>query len=125
MPASLYAPGFGIINGKLYVATGNSGSREVDKLYIYDIATDTWMDGPRVPVPVTGPGSAVYQGKLYLFGGNVYPTYLRTTQIYDPATNSWSMGPDMVASRLLFYGASVNDTSIVAPGGSTAGQRYQ
>ena len=94
MPAALYLPGFGVINGKFYVASGNNGSTEVNTLYIYDIATNTWTTGPVVPTPVTAPGSAVYQGKLYLFGGGApFPTTITTTQIYDPVANSWSTGP--------------------------------
>jgi len=78
-------PGFGIINGKLYVASGNSGGGEVPNLQVYDIATNTWSAGAPVPTPVTGPGSAVYQGKLYLFGGAApFPTTTTITQIYDP-----------------------------------------
>jgi hypothetical protein len=118
MPAALHLPGFGIINGKLYVASGNSGGGEVNTLYIYDIATNSWTTGPNVPTPVTGPGSAVYQGKLYLFGGAApYPMTITATQIFDPVANSWSSGPNMNEARMWFYGAAVDDTSIVAPGG--------
>ena len=118
MPAALYLPGFGVINGKFYVASGNNGTTEVNTLYIYDIATSTWTTGPVVPTPVTAPGSAVYQGKLYLFGGGApFPTTITTTQIYDPVANSWSTGPSMNVGRVWFYGGSIDDTSIVAPGG--------
>jgi hypothetical protein len=118
LPAALYLPGFGVINGKFYVASGNNGSSEVNTLYIYDTATNTWTTGPVVPTPVTAPGSAVYQGKLYLFGGGApFPTTITTTQIYDPVANSWSTGPSMNVGRVWFYGGSINDTSLVAPGG--------
>lgn len=118
LPQALYLPGFGAINGKVYVASGNNGTSEVNTLYVYDVASNTWSTGPVVPTPVTGPGSVVYQGKLYLFGGAApFPTTVTTTQIYDPVANSWSSGPNMVVPRLWFYGAAVDNTSIVAPGG--------
>jgi hypothetical protein len=116
LPQALFLPGFGAINGKVYVASGNSGSVELNTLYIYDIATNTWTTGANVPTPVTGPGSAVYQGKLYLFGGG-FPTPLTVTQIYDPVANSWTSGPSLNFARLWFYGGAIDDTSIVAPGG--------
>jgi Kelch motif protein/VCBS repeat protein len=118
LPQALYLPGFGIVNGKLYVASGNNGSTELNTLYIYDIGTNTWTTGANVPTPVTGPGSAVYNGKLYLFGGG-FPTTLKITQIYAPASNTWSSGPSMNVARLWFYGAAIDNTSIVAPGGDT------
>ena len=120
MPAAVYSAGFGVINGKLYVASGNNGSTEVNTLYIYDIPSNTWSTGAPVPLPVTGSGSAVLNGKLYLFGGGApFPMTTRTTQMYDPVTNSWSICGNMNVSRLWFYGAAVDDTSIVAPGGNT------
>ena len=118
LPQALFLPGFGAINGKVYVASGNNGSVEVNTLYIYDIATNSWTTGANVPTPVTGPGSAVYQGKLYLFGGAApFPTLITTTQIYDPVANSWTTGPSLNMARLWFYGGNIDDTSIVAPGG--------
>ena len=60
----------------------------------------------------------MYQGKLYLFGGGApFPTKITTTQIYDPDANSWSTGPSMNVGRVWFYGGSIDNTSIVAPGG--------
>ena len=120
MPAAVHSAGFGVINGKLYVASGNNGNSEVNTLYIYNIPSNTWSTGAPVPIPVTGPGSAVLNGKLYLFGGGApFPMTTTTTQVYDPVTNSWSICGNMNVSRLWFYGAAVDGTSIVAPGGNT------
>src|SRR6266480_8034074 len=119
MLAGQFAPGFGIINGKLYIACGDDGTGQVTTLEIYDIASNTWDFGPAAATPVTGPGSAAYQGKLYLFGGG-FPTPLSTGQFYDSGTNTWdSVFFNMNVPRLWFYCAAVDDTSIVAPGGST------
>ena len=123
MPTAVLRGGFGIIDGKLYIASGNNGITEESTLQIYDIATNTWSvdETAPIPTPVTGPGSAVYQGKLYVFGGGApYPTTITAfTQIFDPVTNSWSTGPSMNVARLWFYGAAVDNTGIVAPGGDT------
>jgi N-acetylneuraminic acid mutarotase len=117
LPQALFLPGFGIIKGKLYIACGHSLSAELNTLYIYDIATNSWTTGPNAPTAVAGPGSAVYQGKLYLFGGGLPPNTHTITQIYDPVANSWSSGPNMNVARSLFYGAAIDNTSIVAAGG--------
>jgi len=117
LPQALYLPGFGVINGKLYIAAGSNGS-ELNTLYVYDIASNTWTTGAVVPTAVTAPGSAVYQGKLYLFGGG-FPTTRTITQIYDPVANSWTSGPNMAVNRLWFYGGALDNVSIVAPGGDT------
>ena len=42
MPEALTLPGFGAINGKLYIAGGSGDAGYLDTLYIYDIATHSW-----------------------------------------------------------------------------------
>ena len=69
MPQALWVPGFGAINGKLYVAGGSDGVTQLNTLYIYDIASNTWTTGANVPVAAEAPGSAVLHNQLYLFGG--------------------------------------------------------
>src|SRR5438445_2198040 len=121
MPTGVFLPGFGIINGKLYIASGNTGFGEVADLQIYDIATNSWSSGAPVPTPVTGPGSAVFNGQVYLFGGGApFPTLTTITQIYDPGSNTWSSGPNINVARVWFYGGAIDDSSIVAPGGDDA-----
>ncbi|MEU6317426.1 carboxypeptidase regulatory-like domain-containing protein [Streptomyces sp. NPDC047009] len=96
------APAHGLINGKIYVAGGwgSSGSPDA-KLEIYDIATNTWSTGARMPKPYAGAGSAVLDGKLYSVGG--CPTLgcgSTDVSVYDPDTDSWSMAapyPQQVA----------------------------
>ena len=61
--------GSGIVDGKLYVAGGRDiDNTNYDTLYIYDIATDTWTQGPSMPQGENVPGSAVADGKFWLFG---------------------------------------------------------
>jgi hypothetical protein len=121
MPAAVYAAGFGVINGKFYVASGNNGIGEVNTLYMYDIPSNTWIQRAPVPAPVTGPGSAVLNGRLYLFGGGApFPMTTTITQIYDPVLNTWTVCGNMNVARLWFYGGAIDNMSIVAPGGDTS-----
>jgi N-acetylneuraminic acid mutarotase len=117
MPQGSWGQGFGIINGKLYVAGGSDGVTQLNTLYIYDIASNTWTTGMNVPVAVEWAGSAVLRNDLYLFGG--LPPFV-TTQIYNPVSNSWTTGPDMGVYRFRFYGTAVGNHSIVALGGADA-----
>ncbi|PYI46932.1 MAG: hypothetical protein DMF11_07460, partial [Verrucomicrobia bacterium] len=118
LPQALALPGFGAIDGKLYIASGSNVTGELNTLYIYDIASNAWATGANVPTAVNGPGSTVFCGKLYLYGGG-YPTVRNITQIYDPVSNSWSSGPHLNVARRWFYGSAVDNTAIVAPGGTT------
>jgi N-acetylneuraminic acid mutarotase len=111
----LWAPSFGIIDGKLYVAGGSDFITELNTLYIYDIASNTWTSGANVPLAGYAAGSAVLRGKLYVFGGS---NTLLSTQIYNPDQNTWSSGPNMNTATWRFYGTAVGNHSIVAVGGT-------
>ena len=117
MPQALSEPGFGLINGKLYVAGGGDGFTPLNTLYIYDIASNTWTTGANLPVPADAPGSAVLHNHLYVFGG--LPPFV-TTQVYNPGSNTWRPGPDTNVYRWRFYGTAVGNQSIVALGGQDA-----
>src|SRR2546429_7433959 len=70
MPATLGGPGFGVINGHLYVAGGRDiNNTNLSTLYDYDIAADTWTQRANLPSGENVPGSAVIGGKLWIFGG--------------------------------------------------------
>jgi N-acetylneuraminic acid mutarotase len=70
MPATLGGPGFGIINGHIYIAGGrNLANTNLNTLYDYDIAADTWTPRANLPSGVNVLGSAVIGGKLWIFGG--------------------------------------------------------
>ena len=117
MPQALWVSGFGAIHGKLYVAGGSDGVTQLNTLYIYNIASNTWTTGANMPVAAEAPGSAVLHNKLYVFGG--FPPFIMT-QIYDPVSNTWSPGPNMNIDRWRFYGTAVGNHSIVALGGQNA-----
>jgi len=50
MPLGIGGTGYGIIDGKLYVAGGRDiNNNNYDTLYVYDIANDAWSTGPPCP----------------------------------------------------------------------------
>ena len=143
MPATLGGPGFGIINGHIYIAGGrNLANTNLNTLYDYDIAANTWTGRANMPSGVNVPGSAVIAGKLWVFGGGnpflgsgTSPTSGKTgvrawlkrifnpdttnaLQVYDPATDSWTSGPTLNQQRSFPAGTHVGNTA-VAVGGCT------
>jgi N-acetylneuraminic acid mutarotase len=135
MPATLGGPGFGIINGHMYIAGGrNLANTNLNTLYDYDIAANTWTARANLPAGVNVPGSAVIGGKLWVFGGGnpfvglealpksnkgvLFPDTTNILQIYDPATDSWSSGPTLNQQRSFPAGTDVGNTA-VAVGGYT------
>ena len=134
MPAALGGPGYGIINGHLYVAGGrNMGSANLNTLYDYNIAANTWTQRANLPAGVNAPGSTVICGKLWVFGGGnpfldsvalpesgkkgvQVPDTANTLQIYDPATNAWSTGPGLNQQRSFPGGTHLGNTAIAIGG---------
>lgn len=143
MPVTLGGPGFGIVNGHIYIAGGrNLANTNLNTLYDYDIAADTWTQRANMPTGVNVPGSAVIGGKLWVFGGGnpfagsgTMPTSAKTgvrawlkrlfspdttnaLQVYDPGTDTWSNGPTLNQQRAFPAGTHVGNTA-VAVGGYT------
>src|SRR5882757_1139360 len=142
MPATLGGPGFGIINGHFYVAGGRDiNNTNLNTLYDYDIAADTWTQRASLPSGENVPGSAVIGGKLWVFGGGepftggpasapasakkglrawlkrlLRPDTTNTLQIYEPATDSWSSGPVLNQVRSFPAGTDVGNTAVVVGG---------
>jgi N-acetylneuraminic acid mutarotase len=108
-PATHFRPVVRVIDGKLYVVGGNSGSgtamRRVD---MYDPATNTWSTRAGMPTPRTNAGSATLGGKLYVFGGRKGTVYLNTVEAYDPVTNAWTSRTAMPTARGALGGAGVS-----------------
>jgi uncharacterized repeat protein (TIGR01451 family) len=94
LPAARFAPAYGWINGKFYVAGGFADSLFTgsDVLYIYDPTTDAWTTGAVLPSARGGQAGGVVNGKLYSAGGSAtssFPTDCPTYE-YDPTTDTWA-----------------------------------
>ena len=76
IPQTVASPGFGIINGHVYIAGGNSTNPRY--LYDYDIAHNTWTRRAKSQMAMIS-GSAVVDGQLRVFNG----------QSYDPVSDTW------------------------------------
>jgi uncharacterized repeat protein (TIGR03803 family) len=92
MPTARAGGAIGVINGKVYVVSGETSSAIVGNNEIYNPATNTWTTGAALPTPRYVPASAVVNGILYVMGGigDSSQTPLNTVEAYNPATNTWT-----------------------------------
>ena len=135
MPITLGGPGFGIINGHIYIAGGrNISNTNLNTLYDYDIVADTWTQRANLPTSINVPGSAVICDKLWIFGGGdpsvggsaaislagkwgvQVPDTTNILQIYDPVSDSWGNGPSLNQVRSFTAGTDVRNTAVVVGG---------
>jgi N-acetylneuraminic acid mutarotase len=72
MPVALtHAPAV-VLHGKVWLAGGFEGNHPGPtsaRVWIWDIATDTWTNGPPLPEPRGGGGFVVFGDTLHYFGG--------------------------------------------------------
>jgi len=130
IPHAVGGPGFGIVNGHMYVAGGRDATNTVINLcYDYNIAANSWSACSNLPSANNVPGSGVANGKVYLFGGGnpflaggrlksafLSPETTGATVSYDPATNSWGNEPTLNLARSFPSGAAVGGTLVAAGG---------
>src|SRR4029077_3201599 len=112
----------------------------LNTLYDYNIATDSWTTGANMPGGVNVPASAVIGGKLWVMGGGnpftgpgtmptsaskglrawlkrvFTPDTTNTLQVYDPASNSWTNGPTLLQVLAFPAGTQVGSTAVVVGG---------
>jgi N-acetylneuraminic acid mutarotase len=80
-----------VINGKLYLFGGLSGSSE-GKVQIYDPVSNTWSLGTSMPLTFAAgsSSSAVIGGQVYVAGGIIGSSTTNQVARYDPATDTWT-----------------------------------
>ena len=106
LPEPLIPNGATNINGKIYVAGGQSNERFSKALYVYDPATNGWTRKADLPYTVANSAGqqGMISGKLYVYAGvTLNPDGSAGPQRffrYNPATNSWAnLGTPSYARR--------------------------
>jgi hypothetical protein len=75
----------GVINGKIYIASGNNSSGNTDSsVVVYDPITDSWSAAADEPNPRSYPAAAVVDGKLFVAGGNDPSSGTATAEVFTP-----------------------------------------
>lgn len=112
-------------DGKLLIVNALTGGfpeeTPLDRVLVYDPATDRWSDGPAIPAERRrgAGGAVVHDGLIYIVGGNSrghMSGYVPWLDVLDPATGQWTALADAPHARDHFH-AAVIDGRIYAAGG--------
>jgi len=116
MPTARYYLTSQIYNGKIY-CIGGYGSGVLNKVEIYDIASNTWTTGTNMTTARYELTSAIYNGKIYCIGG-YNAGVLNKVEIYDIASNTWTTGANIPINMQQLTSVIYNG-KIYCIGGST------
>lgn len=99
MPTPRLESGTAVVNGKIYVVGGYSGSA-LTTTEEYDPVTDAWTTKADMPTARRSPVVAAVNNKIYAIGGMSYintnqVTYSYATEEFDPSTNTWTSRASM------------------------------
>ncbi len=113
-----------VVNGKVYVLSGFTGTNTLSTLnYCYDPTTNSWTTKTAVPEARTDHSSSAVDGKIYFMGG-VNRGIKATNYCYDPATDSWTSKTNITQGRG-YHSASVLDGKIYIIGGLNESESLQ
>lgn len=123
MPTARYGSAAGVIDGKLYVATGIDATGERTAVTeVHDPVSDTWTSVAPIPFKLYSAGVGAIGTKLYVAGGQPWPQLsgesinIDEVQIYDALTNSWSAGTPMPSGGASMAGAVIDGKLYLATG---------
>lgn len=115
-PTGVSNIGAAVINNKIYVPGGFTGSAITDVLEVYNPADNTWASAASMPVPQFAHAVAAIGHKLYVMGGDDDSAVLNTCRVYDADANSWGSCGTMNYARE-HAGAGVVNGKIYVVGG--------
>jgi len=127
MPISRVYFGLGVVAGKVYLIGGTAGLGEgqeqrMDRVDIYDPATDTWAKGPKIPTRRNPGGVAVVNNRIYVIGGEGWPLpqgwgagpFLGSIEEYDPISRQWQKKQGLLEIKNWFSNVVVeNDIYLI------------
>ena len=84
-------------NNHLYVIGGETWRQDEavvsNLVQVYDVRTQTWVNGPTLPVAVADVGGVALRGRLFVPGGRLADgTIGNQLQVFDPAEGRWYTG---------------------------------
>ncbi len=131
MPISRIYFGLGVVAGKVYLIGGTAGlgagqEQRMDRVDIYDPATDTWEKGPKMPTRRNPGGVAVVSNRIYVIGGEGWPLpqgwgagpFLGSIEEYDPINRQWRKKKDLLELKNWFSSVII-ENNIYLIGGYT------
>jgi N-acetylneuraminic acid mutarotase len=123
-PLPIAVSGTGVVNGKIYIIGGLSGSQAVNTVLEYEPSSDTWTDLTSVsplPTPRDHFMAGVIDGKIYCPGGRqvALDALVDVHEVFDPATRNWTTAARMPTPRAGFIGVTLGP-EFLAIGGEGA-----
>src|SRR3972149_1638875 len=122
--ASRYGAASAVLNGKIYVIGGTTGTypsiSDIGTVEVYDPYSDEWQTKTSMTHPRTYLGVSSINGKIYAVGGGTNTNYfLDFVEEYDPNTDTWgdktslptprrSLGVETVGGRIYAFGGEYN-----------------
>ena len=89
-----------VLDGKLYVAGGDTVHGLSNSVHRYDPAANAWEEVASMRLVRIFCSAAVLDGKLYVAGGEGPDEgYTSSVECYDPSTNSWEEVAPMRTGR--------------------------
>ena len=115
------------VGDRVYVIGGLRAGTEgaTDRVDVYDLAGDTWSEGPPLPRPLHHAGVTTFRGRVVVAGGYVTDggAWVETDDVWSLGTGerSWRAEPPLLAARGALGLAATADR-LLAFGGTSAGQ---
>lgn len=117
----------GVVDGKIYAlggaTTGFNTFTPSATVNVYDPATDSWENGPAMPLERFGHASCTANHKIYVFGGTIEsgPNFNITPTVHEftppePETGPWATKAPMPTPRMVGSAHNVNDIIYVIGG---------
>ena len=101
-------PAVGVVNEKIYVAGGTTGTQSLRDLEAYDPVTNNWTLLASMNVARNHCAGAFIDGKFYVVGGRGSSSAATALEVYDPLSNTWSKRAPMPTGRSGIAAAAVN-----------------
>lgn len=97
--------GAAILNGKLYVCSGENGTPNHNSAECYDPETRKWTTIAAMNMGRTDCSLVAHQEKLWAIGGSFYNTDGKkfSTEVYDPVTNRWEEVPGLELGKVYSF----------------------
>jgi hypothetical protein len=110
-------------DGEVLIAGGYTSQGVTTSTEIYDPATRTFRDGPRMEERRGDAAATVLRdGRVLFTGGEIgFNRFTNCSEIYDPQTQTFSWSGNMLAPRAEHTATLLRDGTVLIAGGSTTG----